>query len=68
MARVFEGQFIGGRSATRRMFKDLNPADGSVWAEVPDCGPRGRLPPRSRPRMRHSRNGRRCLSPSARTI
>ena len=38
MARVFEGQFIGGRSSTRRMFKDLNPADGSVWAEVPDCG------------------------------
>jgi acyl-CoA reductase-like NAD-dependent aldehyde dehydrogenase len=38
MARVFEGQFIGGRSSSRRMFKDLNPADGSVWAEVPDCG------------------------------
>ena len=38
MARVFEGQFIGGRSSSRKMFKDLNPADGSVWAEVPDCG------------------------------
>ncbi len=38
MARVFEGQFIGGRSSSRKMFKDLNPADSSVWAEVPDCG------------------------------
>ena len=38
MARVFEGLSIGGRSATRRMFEDLNPADGSVWAGVPDCG------------------------------
>lgn len=37
MARVFEGMYIGGGwSATAKTFKDLNPADGSVWAEVPD--------------------------------
>jgi len=39
MARVFEGLFIGGRNiATARTFFDLNPADGSVWAEIPDGG------------------------------
>ncbi len=39
MARVFDGMFIGGRSvATRKTFADLNPADGSVWAQVPDGG------------------------------
>src|SRR5690606_31801708 len=39
MARVFEGMYIGGGwSAATRTFKDLNPADGSVWAEVPDSG------------------------------
>ncbi len=39
MARVFEGMYIGGGwSATKKTFKDLNPADGSVWAEVPDSG------------------------------
>ncbi|GIK80731.1 MAG: salicylaldehyde dehydrogenase [Alphaproteobacteria bacterium] len=37
MVRMLESQF-GDRAATRRTFKDLNPADGSVWAEVPDCG------------------------------
>jgi len=31
--------FIGGRSmSTSRTFDDLNPADGSVWAQVPDGG------------------------------
>jgi vanillin dehydrogenase len=39
MARVFDGMFIGGRSvSTRKTFADLNPADGSVWAQVPDGG------------------------------
>jgi len=39
MARVFDGLFIGGRSvSTRKTFADLNPADGSVWAQVPDGG------------------------------
>ena len=39
MARVFEGMYIGGGwSATQKTFRDLNPADGSVWAEVPDSG------------------------------
>lgn len=39
MARTFEGMSIGGRSvATPRMFDDLNPSDGSVWARVPDGG------------------------------
>lgn len=39
MARVFDGMFIGGRPiATGRTFADLNPSDGSVWAEVPDGG------------------------------
>lgn len=39
MARVFDGMFIGGRSvSTRKTFADLNPSDGSVWAQVPDGG------------------------------
>ena len=39
MARVFEGMFIGGRAiSTGRTFADLNPADGSVWAQIPDGG------------------------------
>ncbi|HVL56123.1 MAG TPA: aldehyde dehydrogenase family protein [Burkholderiaceae bacterium] len=41
MARVFEGLSIGGRwVSTGRTFRDLNPADDSVWAEVPDGGVR----------------------------
>ena len=37
MAKVFEGMYIaGGWSQTARTFQDFNPADGSVWAEVPD--------------------------------
>ena len=41
MARVFDGLFIGGRSvSTSTTFADLNPADGSVWAQVPDGGRR----------------------------
>ncbi len=39
MARVFEGMYIaGGWSHAARTFDDLNPADGSVWAQVPDAG------------------------------
>jgi acyl-CoA reductase-like NAD-dependent aldehyde dehydrogenase len=39
MARVFEGMYIGGGwAAAKNTFKDYNPADGSVWADVPDCG------------------------------
>jgi len=39
MARVFDGMFIGGRPiSTGKTFADLNPSDGSVWAEVPDGG------------------------------
>ena len=39
MARVFDGMFIGGRSiSTGKTFADLNPADGSVWAQIPDGG------------------------------
>lgn len=39
MVRLFEGMSIGGRLvATGRTFDDLNPADGSVWARVPDGG------------------------------
>ncbi len=39
MARVFEGMSIGGRWVPApRSFADLNPSDGSVWAEVPDGG------------------------------
>ena len=39
MARVFDGLFIGGRSvSTSRTFADLNPSDGSVWAQIPDGG------------------------------
>jgi vanillin dehydrogenase len=41
VARVFEGLSIGGRwVSTGRTFRDLNPADDSVWAEVPDGGVR----------------------------
>ena len=37
MARTFGGMYIGGNwTATAKTFQDLNPADGSVWAEVPD--------------------------------
>jgi len=36
---VFEGMSIGGRWVPApRSFADLNPSDGSVWAEVPDGG------------------------------
>jgi len=39
MARVFDGMFIGGRPiSTGKSFADLNPSDGTVWAEVPDGG------------------------------
>lgn len=37
MARAFKTLSIGGRPvSTARTFSDLNPADNSVWAEVPD--------------------------------
>ena len=37
MARAFKGMYIGGRWVhPGREFDDLNPADGSVWARVPD--------------------------------
>ena len=39
MARVFEGHYVGGAwTATAGRFADFNPADGLVWAEVPDGG------------------------------
>jgi aldehyde dehydrogenase (NAD+) len=39
MARNFDGMYIGGRWVhPGRDFDDLNPADGSVWARVPDGG------------------------------
>jgi acyl-CoA reductase-like NAD-dependent aldehyde dehydrogenase len=39
MARTFDGLNFGGRRvATARTFEDLNPADGSVWARIPDGG------------------------------
>ena len=39
MPRVFEGHYVGGGwTAAARRFADLNPADGLVWAEVPDGG------------------------------
>ena len=39
MARIFEGMFIGGRQiSTGKTFADLNPADGSIWAQIPDGG------------------------------
>jgi aldehyde dehydrogenase (NAD+) len=39
MARVFQGMYIGGRwSASADTFDDLNPADGTVWSKIPDCG------------------------------
>ena len=39
MARTFPGLYIGGRWVdTVRSFDDLNPADGSLWARVPDGG------------------------------
>jgi aldehyde dehydrogenase (NAD+) len=37
VARAFKTLSIGGRPvSTARTFSDLNPADNSVWAEVPD--------------------------------
>lgn len=39
MARVFDGIRIGGKTvATGARFADHNPADNSVWAEIPDAG------------------------------
>ncbi len=39
MARNFDGLYIGGRWVhPGRNFDDLNPADGAVWARVPDGG------------------------------
>ncbi|MGH1358605.1 MAG: aldehyde dehydrogenase family protein [Burkholderiaceae bacterium] len=41
MAKIFDGMTIGGRAvATATTFKDFNPADASVWAEMPDAGVR----------------------------
>jgi vanillin dehydrogenase len=38
-ARSLKGMFIGGQWVrTGRSFADLNPNDGSLWAEVPDGG------------------------------
>lgn len=37
MSRQFKGMYIGGRWVhPGRTFDDFNPADGSVWAQVPD--------------------------------
>ena len=39
MPRQFDALTIGGRRLqTARQFDDLNPADGTVWARVPDAG------------------------------
>jgi len=39
MARVFKGMAIGGGwVSAAQTFSDYNPADSSVWAEVPDGG------------------------------
>jgi aldehyde dehydrogenase (NAD+) len=39
MARTFDGMYVGGSwAAATRTFQDLNPSDGSVWAEIPDAG------------------------------
>lgn len=39
MNKTFDGIYVGGRwSSTGKTFPDLNPSDGSVWAEVPDGG------------------------------
>lgn len=39
MTRIFEGMSIGGKSiSTGKTFADLNPADGLVWAQIPDGG------------------------------
>ena len=38
MAREFGGIYAGGSwVGTAARFADLNPADGSVWAEIPDA-------------------------------
>ncbi|HXK53437.1 MAG TPA: aldehyde dehydrogenase family protein [Hyphomicrobiales bacterium] len=38
MAKLMEGMYIGGGwSSAKHMFKDLNPSDDSLWAEVPDA-------------------------------
>ncbi|GIL00623.1 MAG: salicylaldehyde dehydrogenase [Alphaproteobacteria bacterium] len=39
MAKVMEGMYIaGGWSPAARTFPDLNPSDGSVWANIADAG------------------------------
>jgi aldehyde dehydrogenase (NAD+) len=39
MARKFKGIYVGGKwLGTGRTFADVNPADDSSWAEVPDGG------------------------------
>ena len=39
MNKMFDRIYVGGNwSSTPRMFSDLNPADGSVWAQIPDSG------------------------------
>ncbi|PCJ90492.1 MAG: aldehyde dehydrogenase, partial [Hyphomicrobiales bacterium] len=38
MAKLIEGMYIGGTwSGAKQTFKDRNPSDGSVWANVPDA-------------------------------
>ena len=39
MNKMFDRIYVGGNwSSTASMFSDFNPADGSVWAQIPDCG------------------------------
>lgn len=39
MAKVFKGMYIGGAwTSCDKTFSDINPSDGSIWAEVPDGG------------------------------
>ncbi len=39
MQHTFKGLYIGGQwIPTDRRFDDLNPSDGSVWGQAPDCG------------------------------
>lgn len=39
MNKMFDRIYVGGNwSSTSQVFSDLNPADGSVWAQIPDSG------------------------------
>ena len=39
MQHTFKGLYIGGQwLPTDRRFDDLNPSDGTVWGQAPDCG------------------------------